>query len=83
MEGLALQKPLLTVFEDVQWADATTLEALDLAVERIRRLPVLLLITFRPEFEPAWNGLPHVDSLLISRLERDQVETLVDRLTGA
>jgi class 3 adenylate cyclase/tetratricopeptide (TPR) repeat protein len=83
MEGLALQKPLLVVFEDVQWADATTLEALDLAVERIRRLPVLLLITFRPEFEPAWNGLPHVESLKIGRLERYDVEILVDRLTGS
>src|SRR5262249_55575714 len=41
------------------------------------------LITFRPEFEPAWNGLPHVESLVISRLGRDQVEALVDRLSGA
>jgi tetratricopeptide (TPR) repeat protein len=83
MEGLALKRPLLALFEDVQWADATTLEALDLAVERVRRLPVLLLITFRPEFEPTWKGLPHVKSIKIGRLERDQVEILVDRLTGS
>ncbi len=56
MEGLAKQQPLLILFEDAHWADATSLEVLDLVIERARRLPVLLLITFRPEFEPPWTG---------------------------
>ena len=60
MEGLARQKPVLMLFEDAHWADATSLELLNLAIERVRRLPVLLLITFRPEFEAPWKGLPDV-----------------------
>src|SRR5262245_22781740 len=53
-EGLARQQPILLLFEDAQWADATSLELLDLTVERVRQLPVLALFTFRPEFEPSW-----------------------------
>ena len=58
MEGLAARKPMLILFEDAQWADATSLEVLDLVIERVRRLPVLLLITFRPEFEAPWSACP-------------------------
>src|SRR5262249_58059999 len=59
-EGLARRRPILLVFEDANWADATSLELLDLTVERVRQLPVLALFTFRPEFEPPWVGLPNV-----------------------
>ena len=48
------------LFEDAHWADATSFEVLDLAIERLRRLPVLFLITSRPEFEAPWKGLPDV-----------------------
>ncbi len=58
LEGLARQQPVLIVCEDMHWADATTLELFDLAVDRIRGLPILVLMTFRPEFEPPWAGLP-------------------------
>ena len=44
------------LFEDAHWADATSLEVLDLAIERMRKLPVLLLLTFRPEFEAPWRA---------------------------
>ena len=57
MEGLAKQKPVLILFEDAHWADATSLEVLDLAIQRLRRLPVLLLITYRPEFDAPWTSL--------------------------
>src|SRR5262249_4043886 len=50
-EGLARRQPILFSFEDAHWADATSLELLDLTVERVRQLPVLALFTFRPEFE--------------------------------
>src|SRR6516165_3322828 len=60
LEGLARRQPILLFFEDAQWADATSLELLDLTVERVRQLPVLALFTFRPEFEPPWVGLPNV-----------------------
>src|SRR5262245_49947687 len=66
-DGLARKQPVLLLCEDVHWADATSLELLDLTVERIRRLPVLALFTFRPEFEPPWTGLPNVETLALDR----------------
>ena len=59
-EGLASRQPILLLFEDLHWADATSLELLNLTVERVRRLPVLALFTFRPEYKPPWVGLPNV-----------------------
>jgi class 3 adenylate cyclase/tetratricopeptide (TPR) repeat protein/ABC-type transport system involved in cytochrome c biogenesis ATPase subunit len=82
LEALARQQPILLSFEDVHWADATSLELLDLTVERVRQLPVLALITFRPEFEPPWVGLPNVGTLPLGRLERNEVENMVARLAG-
>jgi len=81
-EGLARQQPILLLFEDAHWADATSLELLDLAIERMRQLPVLALFTFRPEFEPPWVGLPHVGTLTLGRLDRNDVESMVARVTG-
>src|SRR5208283_5414648 len=69
MEGLAKKQPVLMLFEDAHWADATSLEVLDLAIERLRKLPVLLLVTFRPEFEAPWKGLPDVADIALARLE--------------
>src|SRR6516225_6289385 len=81
-EGLAHRQPILLVFEDANWADATSLELLDLTVERVRQLPVLALFTFRPEFEPPWVGLPNVGTLTLGRLDRDDVENVVARVAG-
>ncbi len=80
-EGLARQKPILLLFADAHWADATSLELLDLAVERIRHLPVLALFTLRPEFEPPWVGLPNVGALTLGRLDRNSVESMVMQVT--
>ena len=81
-EGLARRQPILLSFEDAHWADATSLELLNLTVERVRRLPVLALFTFRPEFEPPWVGLPNVSTLTLGRLQRNDVESMVARVTG-
>src|SRR5215510_12107025 len=81
-EGLARRQPILLVFEDAQWADATSLELLDLTVERVRQLPVLTLFTFRPEFEPPWVGLPNVSTLTLDRLDPSNVQSMVVRVTG-
>jgi predicted ATPase len=81
-ENLARQKPILLVFEDAHWADATSLELLDLTVERIRQLPVLALFILRPEFEPSWVGLPNVSTLMLGRLARGNVENIVTQVTG-
>jgi len=81
-EALARRRPILLLFEDLHWADATSLELLNLTVERVRRLPVLILFTFRAEFEPPWVGLPNVGILTLGRLDRSEVESIVAQVTG-
>jgi predicted ATPase len=58
------------IFEDAHWVDPSSRELLDLAAERIRSLPVLLIVTFRPEFQPPWISQPHVMMLALNRLDR-------------
>jgi len=82
LEALARQKPVLMLFEDAHWADATSLEVLDLTVERVRALPVLVLITFRPEYEAPWTGLSHATSIALDRLAPAEVETLAEHVAG-
>jgi class 3 adenylate cyclase/tetratricopeptide (TPR) repeat protein len=82
LEDLARRRPVLLLFEDAHWADATSLELLDLSVQRVRQLPVLVLLTFRPEFAPPWSGLPNVRLLALGRLDRDDVGSMVARVTG-
>ena len=82
LAGLAAQQPVLALYEDVHWIDPSTLELLGLVIERIQRLPVLVLITFRPEFQPPWTGQAHVTTLTMSRLGRRQGADLVARVTG-
>jgi hypothetical protein len=60
VEGLAVRQPVLMLFEDAQWSDPTSLELYNLIVDRVSALRVLLIVTFRPEFAPAWIGRPHV-----------------------
>ena len=60
LQGLARQQPVIVVFEDAHWIDPTSRELLDLIVERVRSLPVLLMVTFRPEFQMPWTGRPQV-----------------------
>jgi predicted ATPase/class 3 adenylate cyclase len=81
--GLAERRPVLMVLEDAQWIDPTTRELFRMTIDRIQRLPVLLLITFRPEFAPPWTGYTHVTSLTLSRLGQRQGAQIVERLTGS
>jgi class 3 adenylate cyclase/predicted ATPase len=80
IETLARQNPVLMIFEDAHWADPTSLELVDLVLERISVLPVLLIVTFRPEFEPPWIGLPHVTAMTINRLGRHDIDAMIDRI---
>ena len=82
LEALAASGPVLMLFEDVHWADPTTLELLTLTVERLQSLPILLLITFRPDFQPPWTGQPHVTMLTLNRLSLRERATLVDHVAG-
>jgi predicted ATPase len=82
LEAEARHRPVLMVFEDAHWVDPTSRELLDLTVDRVRRLPVLLAITFRPEFQPPWGGRAHVTSLALNRLGEREGEALVHSLAG-
>ena len=82
LEGLARRRPVVVVFEDAHWIDPTSRELLDLTVERIGPLPVLLIVTFRPEFQPLWTGQPRVTMLALSRLDRRDRYALVERIAG-
>jgi predicted ATPase len=82
LESLARRRPVLTIFEDAPWIDPTSRELLDLAVERIGNLPVLLIVTFRLEFQPPWTGEPHVTMLVLNRLDQRNRTALVTQTAG-
>jgi hypothetical protein len=82
LEALTRQSQVLMSFEDVHWIDPTSLEALGRAVDRVRTLGSLLIVTYRTEFEPPWIGRPHVTALTINRLGRRDVADMIDRVVG-
>jgi class 3 adenylate cyclase/predicted ATPase len=82
LEALARSHPVLMVFEDAHWIDPTSRDLIDLTVDRIRGLPVLLLVTFRPEFHPSWTNQAHVTTVALNRLAERDGSLLVERLAG-
>jgi class 3 adenylate cyclase/predicted ATPase len=82
VEGLAARQPVLMLFEDAQWSDPTSLELLDLIIDRVPALPLLLMVTLRPEFAPPWTGRPHVTSLGLNRLAPRQRAEMIAGVTG-
>jgi class 3 adenylate cyclase/predicted ATPase len=82
MEVLSRSSPVLMIVEDVHWSDPTSLEAFGRAVDRVARYRVLLLVTFRPEFEPPWIGRPHVTILTINRLAQRGIAAIIDGISG-
>jgi len=76
--ALVERQPALMFFEDAHWSDPTSLDLLGLAFECIRHLPVLLIITSRPEFKPPWSGHPHMTSLPLGDLHPQDAATLVE-----
>src|SRR6202167_5092530 len=82
MEALASKKPALIIFEDAHWTDPTSLEAFGRTVDRIRTLPALLIVTYRPEFEPPWIGRPHVTALTINRWAERDIGAMIDGVVG-
>ena len=70
------------IFEDVHWIDPTSLEALGRTVERIRTLGGLLIVTYRPEFEPPWIGRPYETALTLNRLVEREIAAMIERVTG-
>ena len=70
------------IFEDAHWIDPTSLEAIGRTVDRIKTLPVLLIVTFRPEFNAPWVGQSHVTSLTLNRLGEREAAAIIARLAG-
>jgi class 3 adenylate cyclase/predicted ATPase len=82
LTGLAERAPVLVIFEDVHWADPTSLELLEQMVDCVQEARVLAVITGRPEFEPAWHGHSHITTLSLNRLGRRHGSEIVAGLTG-
>jgi class 3 adenylate cyclase/tetratricopeptide (TPR) repeat protein len=82
VEGLAVRQPVLMLFEDAQWSDPTSLGLLDLIIDRAPTLPLLLIVTYRPEFGPPWAGRPHVSLLALNRLAPRQRAEMIAGITG-
>jgi class 3 adenylate cyclase/predicted ATPase len=82
VEVLSRSKPVLMIFEDAHWTDPTSLEALGRTVDRLRTVGVLLIVTYRPEFEPPWIGRPHVTALTLNRLGEREIAVIIEGITG-
>ncbi|HKQ26012.1 MAG TPA: AAA family ATPase [Burkholderiales bacterium] len=81
-EAAARNQPIVMLFEDLHWADPTTLELLDVLIQRLRSIPLLMLLTHRPEFQSRWSGQANVSALNLSKLTRAQTAAIVARLVG-
>jgi class 3 adenylate cyclase/predicted ATPase len=77
LTAAAERQPVLVAWEDLHWADPTTLEALGLVIEQAPTVPMLHVLTYRPEFTPPWPPRSHITPLVLNRLERPQVEALI------
>jgi len=82
IEALSRSNPVLMIFEDAHWVDPTSLEVFSRVVDRLQTLRVLLIVTFRPEFDPPWIGRPYVTTLTINRLAQRDIEAVIDGLIG-
>jgi class 3 adenylate cyclase/predicted ATPase len=82
VSGLAARRPVLMILEDAHWIDPTTTELFERLIERSQTLPVLLLITFRPERTPPWTSYPHMTSLTLNRLGRRHSTEMIASVAG-
>jgi predicted ATPase len=82
LEALSRSNPVLMIFEDVHWIDPTSVEVLGRSVERLKTLGVLLIVTYRPEFEPPWIGRPYVTALSLNRLGEREIASMIESVAG-
>jgi class 3 adenylate cyclase len=82
LKALSRTSPVLMIFEDVHWIDPTSLEVLGRAVDRAKTLGVTLIVTYRPEFEPPWIGLPYVTAVTVNRLGQREIAAMIDGVVG-
>ena len=78
----ATKQPTVMLFEDAHWADPTSLEVLDVLIDRVRTCPLLIVLTHRPEFQSRWSRHGHVTALNLSKLTRAQSGAIVSQLAG-
>jgi predicted ATPase len=78
----AERQPMLVVWEDLHWADPSTLEILGLLVDQVPTAPMLIVLIFRPQFVPPWPNRSHMTPITLNRLERPQVEAMITQLGG-
>ena len=83
LQSMAARRPVLAVLEDAHWGDPTTIELFDRLVNAIEGVPILLLMTSRPEFSPAWSGRPNTATVRLDRLSRRDAAALVGRVAGS
>ena len=76
----AERKPTLMICEDLHWADPSTLEYLGMLLDQAPTTSLLLVLTFRPDFELRWRARSHMTPITLARLERPQIEFMVKRL---
>ena len=82
MDALARQNAVLMIFEDAHWTDPTSLDVFGRIVDRVRSLRVLLIVTFRPDFEPPWMGRPYVTFVALNRLGERDIGAMIDGVVG-
>jgi class 3 adenylate cyclase len=82
MQARTRQNPVLMILEDAHWTDPTSLEVFGRIADLIRTRRALLIVTFRPEFDPPWIGQPHVTALTINRLTEREIGAMIDRVAG-
>jgi class 3 adenylate cyclase len=78
----AERNPVLAVWEDLQWADPSTLELHSLLLDQAPTARIFTLMTFRPEFSPPWGTRSYITPLTLSRLGRKEIEVMVEKVTG-
>jgi class 3 adenylate cyclase len=79
---IAKHSPVLMLIEDAHWIDPTSFDMLGRLVERVQDLPILIVVTVRPEFTAPWTGRAHVTSLMLNRFGRNQATTMIDRISS-
>jgi class 3 adenylate cyclase/tetratricopeptide (TPR) repeat protein len=82
IEGPTPRQPVLLLVEDMHWSDPTSLELFELIVGRASSLPLLAIVTFRPEFVPPWVGHPQVALISLDRLPRQLRAEMIAHVTG-
>ncbi len=73
---------VLVICEDVHWIDPATLEYLGRLVARTREVPMLVVITYRPDHTPHWPDEPHIKRLSLTRLSADETMALAREVAG-